>query len=410
MRAKRILIVTVIALLALAIAFGVSAQDNSGGSNGQSGQTSGQQGSSGQNGQGNIGFNSLATNGQQSGLFPSNASNSFFTGLNGAMPRNATLLGVAFLDGFNTYTFDLNSLFGTTLSTQNQTNLNTQNQTNLNTQGQTNQTFNTQGQTNFNTTQGLNNGQNNGQNNAQFANLQQCGNVRVYKLSPEGVQDLWPNISCNGSLLSVQAGGRGHYILYRFNGNESAVNAPQALFSCNAQANANVNFGNRAGTQAQQGNVVCLTGQSNTGTTAGQGTIQGQQNQNATNQNQTNQTNQQTQQQSQQNAITATLQPLANSGVTGTVSVTPSSDGSQISVSANGLQAGTNYLSLYYTNSTCTLEADSLTNDMIGGQYTANGSGVGTTSGDSYEAVDEIHSVSVRLGSNPNQLVACASF
>jgi len=287
MRAKRIVIVAVIALLTMAIAFGVSAQDTSGGSNGgQSGQTSGQQGFSGQNqnfGQGNVGFNNLATNGQQSGLFPSGQGNTFFMGLNGAMPRNATLLGVAFLDGFNTYTFDMNALFGTTFNTQNQANLNTQNQTNFNTQ--TNQGLTTtQGQNN----QGQNNqGQNTAQNNVQFANLQQCGNVRVYKLSPQGVQDLWPNVSCNGSLLSVQAGGRGHYIMYRFNGNQSAVNAPAALYPCTTQASLNANFGTQAGTQAQSGNVVCVSAQGGTGTLAGQGTTQSQ-NFN----NQTNQTNQ----------------------------------------------------------------------------------------------------------------------
>jgi hypothetical protein len=285
MRAKRLVIVAVIALLTLAIAFGVSAQDTSGG---QSGQTSGQQGSSGQTqnfGQGNVGFNNLATNGQQAGLFPSGQGSTFFTGLNGAMPRNASLLGVAFLDGFNTYTFDMNALFGTTFNNQNQTNLNTQNQANLNTQ----QGVNTQNQQGVNTSQDLN-----AQNQAQFANLQQCGNVRVYKLSPDGVQDLWPNVSCNGSLLSVQAGGRGHYIMYRFNGNQSAVNAPTALFPCSAQASANVNFGTRAGTQAQSGNVVCVNAQGSTATQAGQGTIQGQQgqtNQTQTDQTQTNQNN-----------------------------------------------------------------------------------------------------------------------
>jgi hypothetical protein len=280
----------VIALLTLAIAFGVSAQDGSGTGGTSSGQTSSQQGFSGQSqnfGQGNIGFTSLATNGQEPGLFPSGAGNNFFFGLNGAMPRNASLLGVAFLDGFSTYTFDMNSLFNTQINAQTQQAFNTQNQQNLNNQGQTQLGINNQGQQGFNTQQDINNlGVNaQGQNQAQFANLQQCGNVRVYKLSPQGVQDLWPNVSCNGSLLNVQAGGSGHYILYRFNGNQSAVSAPAALFPCNAQASLDINIANQAGTQAQAGNVVCVSAQGGFGTTAGQGTIQGQQ----TQQTQTNQ-------------------------------------------------------------------------------------------------------------------------
>jgi len=318
MRAKQLIIVTVIALLTMAIAFGVSAQDNSGGSNGQ---TSGQQGS---NGQGNIGFNSLATNGQQAGLFPSGQGNSFFTGLNGAMPRNASLLGVAFLDGFTTYTFDLNSLFGTQITAQTQTNLNNQNQANLNTQNQNN--FNTQGQNNGQNN-GQTTGQNTAQNNATFANLQQCGNVRVYKLSPEGVQDLWPNVSCNGSLLSVQAGGRGHYIMYRFNGNNSAVNAPVALYPCTTQATLNANFGTQAGTQAQQGNVVCVSAQGSTfGTQAGQGTTQGQTNLN--NQNTTT---------SQNN----TTNNNNNGGTTGTGTGNDSTTGTGSDTTGNDSTTGT---------------------------------------------------------------------
>jgi hypothetical protein len=300
----------------------------------------------------------------------------------------------------------MNALFGTTLNNQGQTQFNTQNQTNLNTQNQTQ--FNTTGQNNGqNNSQ--NNGQNTAQNNAQFANLQQCGNVRVYKLSPEGVQDLWPNVSCNGSLLSVQAGGRGHYIMYRFNGNNSAVNAPTALYPCNTQASLNANFGTQAGTQAQSGNVVCVNAQGGTGTLAGQGTTQGQNFNNQTNQTTQSNTQTQTNTQTQANATSATLQPVNNSGVTGSVNVSPTADGNtQISVSANGLQSGQSYVSLYYENSTCELEADSA-EDMIGGTYTANSSGVGTTSGTADHPMDELHSVSVR-STDLNTLYACASF
>jgi hypothetical protein len=51
-----------------------------------------------------------------------------------------------------------------------------------------------------------------------------CPLVRVYKVSPQGVQDLWPS-SCSGNTVTVNSGGTGHYIFYYFNGASAAQNA-----------------------------------------------------------------------------------------------------------------------------------------------------------------------------------------
>lgn len=106
----------------------------------------------------------------------------------GGVPANATPIAVLFLDHFNEYTLDFNQVITS----------------DLNVLGQT----------------------------AQQAQLQNCGQVRVYKVSPDAIQDLWPHVACSGNQLTLQAGGTGHYIVYEFSSDQSAVNAPLSLPLC----------------------------------------------------------------------------------------------------------------------------------------------------------------------------------
>lgn len=95
-----------------------------------------------------------------------------------------------------------------------------------------------------------------------------------------------------------------------------------------------------------------------------------------------------------------------NSGVSGIADLRQlSRGGTSIHVVAFGLKPGHDYLSLYYGNHTCQLEPYSV-NDVIGGIYTANGVGVGTTSGKVDDNLNNINSVSVRKADFT--LVACA--
>jgi hypothetical protein len=106
------------------------------------------------------------------------------------------------------------------------------------------------------------------------------------------------------------------------------------------------------------------------------------------------------------NETVARLEPVG-SGISGVVSLRQlSPSGTGISVFANGLQPGVQYVSLYYDNGSCQLEPYSA-EDVIGGPYTANASGEARTMGAADDDLDEIHSVSVRLAST-FQLLACA--
>ena len=103
---------------------------------------------------------------------------------------------------------------------------------------------------------------------------------------------------------------------------------------------------------------------------------------------------------------TVQLQPVNNSGVTGTVVLTPQSpSGTHIDVTAAGLSPGKRYVSLTYGNHDCALERYS-TKDIIGRPYMANMSGDGHVSGDVPDNLDQINSVSVRQGYF--KLLACA--
>jgi hypothetical protein len=97
---------------------------------------------------------------------------------------------------------------------------------------------------------------------------------------------------------------------------------------------------------------------------------------------------------------------VGGSGVSGFADLRQlSRGGARITVVAFGLKPGHDYLSLYYDNHTCDLEPYSA-DDVIGGIYTANRVGVGTTHGTADDDLDEINSVSVRKADFT--LVACA--
>lgn len=104
--------------------------------------------------------------------------------------------------------------------------------------------------------------------------------------------------------------------------------------------------------------------------------------------------------------IQGRFQSVGGSGVTGTVNLFQlSGGGTQINVVALGLQPGEKYLSLYYENHTCELEPYSA-NDVIGGIYTANAGGGGTTSAKIDDNLEDVNSVSVRRASDFG-LLAC---
>ncbi|HMN29784.1 MAG TPA: hypothetical protein PKE45_16655 [Caldilineaceae bacterium] len=102
------------------------------------------------------------------------------------------------------------------------------------------------------------------------------------------------------------------------------------------------------------------------------------------------------------------LHSVGGSGVAGFVNLTqlPHDKGTRIVVVASGLHPGNQYVSLYYDNHVCELEPYS-PSDRVGGVYTGNGGGMGTTQGNADDDLDEINSVSVRNASDFT-LLACA--
>lgn len=168
-----------------------------------------------------------------SGLLTVAQSTRFVAGFQGAVPLNASVLGVAYLTGFDTYTFDLSNIASLRVNT---------------TAGQLIPAEATA--------------------DPAMGSLADCGLVRVYKVSSEGSQDLWTQVSCEGELLSVVAGGTGHYILYTFN-NQSAVNsAPETLSTCIGTFEATQEAGSSLGQSVQlDGNQVCWNFSALTGVT-----------------------------------------------------------------------------------------------------------------------------------------------
>ena len=101
--------------------------------------------------------------------------------------------------------------------------------------------------------------------------------------------------------------------------------------------------------------------------------------------------------------VKADLVPNGDSGVSGFVQlVQMPHGGTNVHVIAKGLRPGTVYSSFYYESSNCTEPADPL------GTFTANAGGVGVVHGKIDDDLDEVGSVSVRLGPGYGELQACA--
>ena len=101
--------------------------------------------------------------------------------------------------------------------------------------------------------------------------------------------------------------------------------------------------------------------------------------------------------------VRAELHPNDGSGITGFVQLTQlPHGGTNLHVVAKGLHPGTIYASFYYESSDCTEPADLL------GTFTAADDGSGTVHGKIDEDLDEVGSVSVRLGPGYGDLLACA--
>src|SRR5262249_40530827 len=105
--------------------------------------------------------------------------------------------------------------------------------------------------------------------------------------------------------------------------------------------------------------------------------------------------------------VSATLNSVNGSGVTGKVELTAlPHGGTVITVVAKGLQPGTDYVSLYYDNGTCELEPYSA--DDVIANYKGGSDGTTSVSNKVKDDLDEINSVSVRLAGSFT-LQACAA-
>ena len=102
--------------------------------------------------------------------------------------------------------------------------------------------------------------------------------------------------------------------------------------------------------------------------------------------------------------VTAPFNTIDGSGVTGFVELTQlPHGGTNLHVVAHGLTPGTVYASFYYESSDCSAAHDLL------GTFTANAGGEGEVNGKIDDDLDEVGSVSVRLGPEYGTLLACAS-
>jgi len=102
--------------------------------------------------------------------------------------------------------------------------------------------------------------------------------------------------------------------------------------------------------------------------------------------------------------VKADLVTVGNSGVTGFVQLTQlPHGGTNIHVVAKGLDPTKVYASFYYESDDCTAPFDEL------GPFTANTGGVGVVHGKIDDDLDEVGSVSVRLGPGYGKLLACAT-
>ncbi|HEY3215015.1 MAG TPA: hypothetical protein VGK93_00845 [Candidatus Eisenbacteria bacterium] len=102
--------------------------------------------------------------------------------------------------------------------------------------------------------------------------------------------------------------------------------------------------------------------------------------------------------------VKASLASIGDSGVSGFVELTQlPHGGTNLHLIAHGLHPGTVYASFYYESADCSAPADLL------GTFTANPSGTGEVHGKIDDDLDEVGSVSVRLGPGYGTLIACAS-
>jgi len=103
--------------------------------------------------------------------------------------------------------------------------------------------------------------------------------------------------------------------------------------------------------------------------------------------------------------VKADLEAIDNSGVTGFVNVTSNpKGGTRVNVVVQGgLEPGGTYTSFYYESTDCSAPADEL------GTFTADSNGRGHFSGETDEDLDEIGTISVRLGEGYGTLMACAA-
>ena len=102
--------------------------------------------------------------------------------------------------------------------------------------------------------------------------------------------------------------------------------------------------------------------------------------------------------------VKADLVSIGGSGVSGFVELTQlPHGGANLQVVATGLSSEPFYASFYYESSNCSAPADLL------GVFTANSSGNGVVNGKIDDDLDEVGSVSIRLGPGYGTLLACAT-
>jgi hypothetical protein len=102
--------------------------------------------------------------------------------------------------------------------------------------------------------------------------------------------------------------------------------------------------------------------------------------------------------------IKAALVPAGQSGVTGFVQLTQlPHGGTNLHVVAKGLDPAGVYASFYYESSDCSAPFDLL------GVFTANTGGIGAVHDKIDDDLDEVGSVSVRVGPGYGALLACAT-
>ncbi len=102
--------------------------------------------------------------------------------------------------------------------------------------------------------------------------------------------------------------------------------------------------------------------------------------------------------------VKATLVSAAGSTVTGFVQLVQlPQGGTNITVVALGLEPGTVYTSFYYDSNDCSAPSELL------GTFTADDAGAGQVNGKIDDDLDEVGSVSVRLGPDYGTLLACAT-